>query len=74
MIFLTSQTISLFGSSLVQYALLWFVTLDTKSGIAFGPLAKLVRIESILIITGALVLVLVPVILWNKNLITAGKA
>jgi DHA3 family macrolide efflux protein-like MFS transporter len=31
-IFLVSQTFSLLGSSLVQYALLWFVTLDTKSG------------------------------------------
>lgn len=31
-LFLTSQTLSLFGSSLVQYALLWHVTLTTKSG------------------------------------------
>ncbi len=30
--FLASQTLSLFGSSLVQYALLWYVTLETKSG------------------------------------------
>ncbi len=32
-IFLVSQTLSLFGSSLVQYALMWYVTLETKSGI-----------------------------------------
>jgi DHA3 family macrolide efflux protein-like MFS transporter len=31
-IFLTSQTISLFGSSLVQYAIVWYLTLQTKSG------------------------------------------
>ncbi|MBN2351126.1 MAG: MFS transporter [Spirochaetales bacterium] len=31
--FLTSQTLSLFGSSLVQYALMWSVTLETGSGI-----------------------------------------
>ena len=31
--FLTGQTISLFGSSLVQYAILWYLTLDTKSGV-----------------------------------------
>ena len=31
-LFLTSQTLSLFGSSLVQYALMWHVTLATKSG------------------------------------------
>ncbi len=32
-IFLSSQTISLLGSSLVQYALMWHVTLSTKSGL-----------------------------------------
>ncbi len=32
-LFLTSQTISLFGSSLVQYAIMWYITLETKSGI-----------------------------------------
>lgn len=32
-IFLTSQTISLFGSSIVQYAIMWYVTLETQSGI-----------------------------------------
>jgi MFS transporter, DHA3 family, macrolide efflux protein len=32
-LFLTSQTISLFGSSLVQYAILWYITLDTRSGV-----------------------------------------
>jgi len=31
-LFLSSQVLSLFGSSLVQYALLWHVTLATKSG------------------------------------------
>lgn len=32
-LFLTSQTISLFGSSLVQYAIMWHITLETKSGV-----------------------------------------
>ncbi|AQS58093.1 MFS transporter [Desulforamulus ferrireducens] len=32
-IFLASQTISLFGSSLVQYAIFWYITLETQSGI-----------------------------------------
>jgi DHA3 family macrolide efflux protein-like MFS transporter len=32
-IFLLSETISLFGSSLVQYAILWYITLNTKSGV-----------------------------------------
>lgn len=31
-LFLSSQTISLFGSSLVQYAMMWYITLNTKSG------------------------------------------
>lgn len=31
-LFLSSQTISLFGSSLVQYAIMWHITLTTKSG------------------------------------------
>ncbi len=31
-LFLTSQTISLFGSSLVQYAIMWYITLNTQSG------------------------------------------
>ncbi|WP_246333931.1 MFS transporter [Thermoactinomyces mirandus] len=30
--FLTSQTISLFGSSIVQYAIFWYITLATQSG------------------------------------------
>lgn len=30
--FLTAQTISLFGSSLVQYAIIWYITLSTSSG------------------------------------------
>ncbi|MCC3357857.1 MFS transporter [Bacillus sp. REN16] len=32
-LFLTSQTISLFGSSLVQYAIMWHITLETESGL-----------------------------------------
>lgn len=32
-LFLTSQAISLFGSSLVQYAIIWYITLQTESGI-----------------------------------------
>jgi DHA3 family macrolide efflux protein-like MFS transporter len=31
-LFLTSQSISLFGSSLVQYAIMWHITLKTQSG------------------------------------------
>lgn len=31
-LFLSSQTISLFGSSLVQYAIMWYITLTTESG------------------------------------------
>lgn len=30
--FLTAQTISLFGSSLVQYSIVWYITLSTSSG------------------------------------------
>lgn len=30
--FLSAQTISLFGSSLVQYAIVWYITLSTSSG------------------------------------------
>ncbi len=30
--FLTAQTVSLFGSSLVQYAIIWHITLSTSSG------------------------------------------
>lgn len=32
-LFLSSQTISLLGSSLVQYAIMWHITLSTKSGL-----------------------------------------
>ncbi|WP_169085646.1 MFS transporter [Paenibacillus sp. PL91] len=32
-LFLSSQTISLFGSALVQYSIMWYVTLTTKSGL-----------------------------------------
>lgn len=31
--FLISQTITLFGSSLVQYAIIWYITINTNSGI-----------------------------------------
>lgn len=32
-LFLAGQTISLFGSSLVQYAITWYITLKTQSGV-----------------------------------------
>ncbi|MGI6174868.1 MAG: MFS transporter [Christensenellales bacterium] len=32
-VFMTSQAISIFGSSLVQYAITWYITLMTQSGI-----------------------------------------
>lgn len=32
-LFLSSQTISLFGSSIVQYAIMWHITLTTESGV-----------------------------------------
>lgn len=32
-VFMTSQAVSLFGSSLVQYAITWHITLETQSGI-----------------------------------------
>src|SRR6476660_5976750 len=32
-LFLSSQTITLFGSSLVQYAIMWHITLTTNSGL-----------------------------------------
>lgn len=32
-LFLAGQTISLFGSSLVQYAIMWYITLKTQSGV-----------------------------------------
>lgn len=32
-LFLTSQTISLFGSALVKYAITWYITLKTQSGV-----------------------------------------
>ncbi|MDL2323992.1 MFS transporter [Ruminococcaceae bacterium OttesenSCG-928-A16] len=34
--FLTSQAISLFGSSLVQYAIMWNITLSTQSGVVLA--------------------------------------
>lgn len=32
-LFLASQTVSLFGSSLVQFAMVWYITLETSSGL-----------------------------------------
>ncbi len=32
-LFMTGQTVSLFGSSLVQYAIMWYITMNTQSGI-----------------------------------------
>lgn len=32
-LFVASQTVSLFGSSLVQYAIMWYITLETQSGV-----------------------------------------
>ena len=32
-LFLSAQTISLFGSSIVQYAIIWYITLTTSSGL-----------------------------------------
>jgi MFS transporter, DHA3 family, macrolide efflux protein len=34
LLFMTSQALSLFGSSLVSYAIFWRITLDTQSGLA----------------------------------------
>jgi DHA3 family macrolide efflux protein-like MFS transporter len=45
-LFLSGQTVSLFGSSLVQYVILWYLTLETRSGVvltlatAFGFLPQ----------------------------------
>jgi DHA3 family macrolide efflux protein-like MFS transporter len=47
-LFLTGQSVSLFGSALVQYAILWYLTLETQSGVvlalatAFGFLPQAV--------------------------------
>lgn len=35
-LFLTGQTISLFGSMLVQYAVMWYVTIETQSGFSIA--------------------------------------
>ncbi len=32
-VFIAGQTISIFGSSLVQYAIMWHITLTTQSGV-----------------------------------------
>ena len=35
-LFLTGQTVSLFGSMIVQYAVMWYVTFQTGSGLAIA--------------------------------------
>ncbi len=35
-IFLTGQTVSMLGSMIVQYAVMWYVTLETRSGLAIA--------------------------------------
>lgn len=35
-LFLSGQTVSLFGSMLVQYAVMWHITLETQSGVALA--------------------------------------
>ena len=35
-IFMTGQTVSMFGSFLVQYAIMWHLTLTTKSGLVLA--------------------------------------
>ncbi|MDO9398611.1 MAG: MFS transporter [Herbiconiux sp.] len=35
-LFLSGQTISLFGSMIVQYAVMWYVTFETRSGLAIA--------------------------------------
>lgn len=37
--FLTGQTVSLFGSMVVQYVVMWYVTLETRSGVAVAMYA-----------------------------------
>lgn len=32
-LFLISQTVTLFGSSIVQFAISWYITLTTQSGV-----------------------------------------
>lgn len=46
--FLTSQTVSLFGSSLVQYAILWYITLNTQSGVSGSMLILEAFLSSVL--------------------------
>lgn len=38
-LFLTGQTVSLLGSMIVQYAVMWYVTLETRSGVAVAVYA-----------------------------------
>ena len=35
-LFLAGQTASLFGSMIVQFAVMWYITLETRSGMALG--------------------------------------
>lgn len=53
--FLTSQGITLFGSSLVQFAMIWFVTKETSSGLWVSALTVCAFIPQMLIsfISGA---------------------
>ena len=44
LLFLTSQCITLFGSTLVQMAIIWYVTLQTSSGAwVFGQTVSAAR-------------------------------
>ena len=36
-VFLASQSVSLLGSSLVQFAITWYITMTTQSGMAIHP-------------------------------------
>lgn len=48
-LFLTSQTISLFGSALTQYAIIWYVTLTTTSGVMLAISTLVTFIPQVLI-------------------------
>ena len=43
-VFLVGQTISTFGSYLVQYAIIWHLTLTTKSGVILALAAVFVTL------------------------------
>ncbi|MFM2384802.1 MAG: hypothetical protein RL166_676, partial [Actinomycetota bacterium] len=44
-IFLTGQTITTFGSFLVQYAIMWHLTLSTKSGLVLALAAMMIIVS-----------------------------